>query len=138
MFFLSFYLEGNVVANISLSFDWLSILIRVSKNIFSFFFYFRFTLKLVWRWLSRSVLTGSRFWFELRKCDFRCFRFISFQLFVLELVWEWLSPLVSTAFRFCFEFRKSVFDLLSFIFCRCCFRLEDTNLKYEVFYTSES
>ena len=72
VFFIYSYLEVSVVATISRSFDWLSILIRVSKIRFSIFFDFLsiffdlFILKLAWERLSCLVFTYCRLGFEFR------------------------------------------------------------------------
>ena len=80
-FFLSYFFILKLVwATISLSFDWLSIRIRVSKIRFSIFF-----LNLVWE--TRLVFTAVRFWFEFRLSVFIYFSFFS-SFFILKLAWE--------------------------------------------------
>ena len=74
----TFFFEISGGASISLRFDWLSILIRVSKSTSRFFssFFLSFILKMVWELLSRLLLTSRRFWFEIRKSVFSVyFRF---------------------------------------------------------------
>ena len=61
-FFCRYFSWSCAAATISLSFDWYSILIRISKIVLRFF-----TLKLVWERLSRSGWTAFLFWFEFRK-----------------------------------------------------------------------
>ena len=62
----------SVVATISLSFNWLSILIRVSNILCSFFFCFFFVEARGSDYLA-LILADCRFWYESRKSVCRCF-----------------------------------------------------------------
>ena len=77
-FFFVFYLEFSVVTTITLSFDWLSILIRVSKVRFGCFFVVFLGVSVGETISLSSTSNAFRFWSEFRRSVFRFFSPIFF------------------------------------------------------------